>query len=252
MKINILKLTAFLLILLGSFSSCEKKESTNNNACEFENPMTDLPWLKEYCDKLQENQKISKIRIDLYKITGKDEYVFKTVTEIPTMSPSVWVDWKNCSGETIFTMAAEAPPETQAKYEEFLKDKEFVEEVFYFEAECGRIVINENEFITMQILPNEVSDVSVNNLRIENHTSIDITYGAPFYLEYFDTNDWTPILLDKIEWTDIGILLPAGEITENQIHLYSLVNEYNNGKKGRYRITKNIFGVGICAEFEIK
>jgi len=115
------------------------------------------------------------------------------------------------------------------------------------QVECGKIVINENEFITMQVEPKKISTNTSSILKIENHTKEDFFYGSSFSLEYFNKNNWKKIRLD-INWTDIGYILFAGETIERRINLYSLVEEYNNGKKGKYRIIKD----GLCAEFEIK
>jgi hypothetical protein len=44
MKKNILKIIAILLLLGGCLISCEKN---NSKVCNVDNPLTDLPWLKE-------------------------------------------------------------------------------------------------------------------------------------------------------------------------------------------------------------
>ena len=122
-------------------------------------------------------------------------------------------------------------------------------------SKSGKITIDKNEFITMVVLPEMVSSNSLNKLIIENHTKSDMIYGTPFSLEYFNKNSWTAIQLD-IMWTAIGLTLLAGNTTEGEINLYSLIERYNNSKKGKYRIIKNITfpNIGdynLCAEFYI-
>ena len=131
------------------------------------------------------------------------------------------------------------------------------------EYKCGRFIINENEYVTMQVIPEKLSMNTPHTLRLENHTKGVLNYGTPFLLEYFNGTDWVSIQLD-FEWTMNLLGLGTGETTEGKANFYSL-NEYNNGKKGRYRIIKE-FSVSynfpfpskgdhyfnLCAEFEIE
>ncbi|MDR2908211.1 MAG: hypothetical protein LBU91_09525 [Bacteroidales bacterium] len=102
------------------------------SVCGVNDPLQNIEWLRKYCESLDESQDISSVRISLYKTISEDEYFFLTVTDIPTMSPSVWTNWKSCSGETVFTINPEATPEVQERYEEFVKTKELVAELFHF------------------------------------------------------------------------------------------------------------------------
>jgi len=127
----------------------------------------------------------------------------------------------------------------------------------------GRFDLNENEYVTMQILPNKEADNSSHILRIDNHTEKVLHYGKEFSLEYLNGNNWESIPLDML-WENILLGLLPGEITEGQIGLVQLVEKYNNGKKGRYKWTKDFslwvdfpFGDVVAAfylspEFEIK
>jgi len=101
--------------------------------------------------------------------------------------------------------------------------------------ECSTIGINENEYVTMQFVPEKVSINSSNILRIENRTEGVINYFNPFFLEYFNNNRWERIYLSG-NWTGLGYALVAGETTEEQMNLYSLIEVLNDGKKGTYRI----------------
>ena len=128
----------------------------------------------------------------------------------------------------------------------------------------GRFDLNENEYVTMQILPAEGVNNSSPILRIENHTEKHLMYGTPFSLEYFNKNNWESISLLG-PWETIGFGLSASKTTEEQIYLFPLITKHNKGKKGRYRFTKNfslhidfplgddvIGGVYLSTEFEIR
>jgi len=116
---------------------------------------------------------------------------------------------------------------------------------------CGKVEINKKEYISMCIIPDIVSENSVNKLIIENHTKKEVVYGIYFSLEYFDENGWTPIPLNIIS-TYIGIILHAGKINEEKLDLYNLVKELGDLKKGKYRIIKKIESHSLYAEFEVK
>ncbi|GHV55987.1 hypothetical protein FACS1894182_01600 [Bacteroidia bacterium] len=117
--------------------------------------------------------------------------------------------------------------------------------------ECGNVEIGENEFVSMQVLPEQVSTDSPVKLIIENHTKEDMTYSAVFSLEYFNGRDWISIPLD-IMFPTIGCLLKAGETAEDPIDLFTKKQNY---KKGKYRINKRVTldkTYHLCAEFEMK
>ena len=115
---------------------------------------------------------------------------------------------------------------------------------------CGKVEINKREYISMCIIPNIVSENSVNKLRIENHTKKAMVYGNP-YMEYFNENKWMPIEWD-INFTCIAYSLHAGESTEWEINLYSLAEKYNDAKKGKYRYIRSLNRYNLTAEFEVK
>ena len=116
---------------------------------------------------------------------------------------------------------------------------------------CGKVEISKKEYIAMCILPDIVSENSVNKLRIENHTKKDVTYGAHFYMEYFFEDKWSPIAWD-FYFTDIGYILYSYKSIEWEMNLYSLAEKYNDTKKGKYRIIKNVGKCNLVAEFELK
>jgi len=102
--------------------------------CNVKNPLTDLSWLREYCKSLNETQNFSSVRIDLYKVIGKDEYVFKisiAYSEFDNSPCSYSIEWRNCISELIFCVFSCVTP-MPGLVEEFMKDKEFVAELFHF------------------------------------------------------------------------------------------------------------------------
>jgi len=119
--------------------------------------------------------------------------------------------------------------------------------------ECKKTFkISENEFISMQVLPKKISINSQAYLTMENHSKGDMFYSNPFSLEYFNESDWVVIQWDAVS-LDVGFVLSAGEtITLEPMNLYPLIENYNEGKKGRYRIIKRLGNYNLCDEFEIE
>ena len=131
----------------------------------------------------------------------------------------------------------------------------------------GRFDLNENEYVTIQIVPAD-DNSSPDLLRIDNHTEGCLTGGVEFSLAYFNKNKWESILNSTDRpWNMIGIALHAGKTTDIWMFdedLLSFVKTYNKGKKGRYRLIKEfrlvadpvgyelIGDVNLNAEFEIK
>jgi hypothetical protein len=116
---------------------------------------------------------------------------------------------------------------------------------------CGKIETDKKEYIAMCVLPQEATINSANYLRIENHTKNNISYGTPFSMEFFSNNNWELIYFDLV-FTEILCWTLAGEATSELTNIYSLVEKYNDAKKGKYRIIKKIGRYDLVAEFEVK
>ena len=116
---------------------------------------------------------------------------------------------------------------------------------------CDKVEISKKEFLTMCIVPYEVTANSPSKLIICNHTKKDISYSY-FSMDYFNGNNWVPIEFDFV--FDAALrYLSAGKETELETDLYSLVEKYNNSKKGKYRYRQEICGpYYLVAEFEFK
>jgi hypothetical protein len=116
---------------------------------------------------------------------------------------------------------------------------------------CGKVEINKKEYIAMCIIPDIVSETSVNKLRMENHTKKEMVYGNPFSMEYFNGNQWEKIELD-FNFTLPAYILHTGKAVEWEMNLYSLAEKYNDAKKGKYRYIKELGKYKLYAGFEVK
>jgi len=106
MKTNIFKITAIMLILAGSFSSCRKNTDSKykicyenlpeEGVCGCKNPLKDLPWLKEY---LESPLQLNETFIYIYK------YKYGTCFRLDQPAYSnPYMDFRNCEGEKINRM----------------------------------------------------------------------------------------------------------------------------------------------------
>ena len=119
--------------------------------CNVDNPLTDLPWLREFCENIKDTQTLSNVPffgeiqnvstfyINIFRIIGKNEYVFEInssfLFEESTSEQGEignLTDWRKCTGEVIFYIPYPATPPDPEMVENFMKDKEFVAELFHF------------------------------------------------------------------------------------------------------------------------
>jgi len=124
--------------------------------------------------------------------------------------------------------------------------------------------INKNEYIMTWIEPDIVSNSSDNKWIVENNTTSQLLFGEGFVLEYFNENQWKDITPNFIVIL-IGYILFEGETkclsysakpSFFSSNLYSIILEFNNGKPGRYRISKrfnynSMISYNLCAEFTV-
>ena len=128
----------------------------------------------------------------------------------------------------------------------------------------GRIDINGNEYVTMQILPEQVAINTSHKIKTENNTKANLVYDYSFFFEYFNGNYWEVVKVnDGIPDMALRTLQVGGTLEEDR-NLYALTKLYNKGKKGKYRYVKSFsqiydfpFGIienpfYLCVEFEIK
>jgi len=126
----------------------------------------------------------------------------------------------------------------------------------------GFVEVNKDDFFLMQIVPSQVSFNTTNKFVLVNYTNYELYWNTIITLEYFEKNNWQPVTVNG-DWIDIGYVLNPGEIFSSEIvtgdmNLFSLVNTFNSGKKGLYRLLIRItipdMGMGkydVYAEFEI-
>ena len=115
---------------------------------------------------------------------------------------------------------------------------------------CGKVEINKKEYISMCIIPDIVSENSVNKLRMENHTKKDMMYDC-FRIAYFNDGNWEPIQ-DSTICDKMARYVNAGEALEHEVNLYSDIDRFDCPQKGKYRISRLIGKYYLYAEFEIK
>ena len=142
MKTNKIFLIVLFLFIAMGVTNCKDKEEPqfeiyenhDISACGVDDPLRNIEWLREYCESLKKTQNFSSAYIHLYKVIGTDENLFKIAISYSEFDDSPFAyseNWKNCIGEHIFSVNSGVPPEPR-RLESFLKDKEFVIELFYF------------------------------------------------------------------------------------------------------------------------
>ena len=108
-------------------------DTTKGTTCNIDNPLTDLPWLNGYCENLNVMQDFSSVYIHLYKVIGTDEHIFRIGISYSDFEYSPFLyseDWRDCSGNLIFGINSGMLP-APGLIENFMKDKEFVVELFH-------------------------------------------------------------------------------------------------------------------------
>ena len=102
--------------------------------CNVDDPLTDLPWLKDEFKVLEEMPGFSRLDIRLYKISGTDEHLFQIGIGYSESDNSPFgssASWKNCMGKIVFHVKSGAPPFPPDALEIFMKDKELVVELYH-------------------------------------------------------------------------------------------------------------------------
>jgi hypothetical protein len=120
MKKNIFLIAAVLLISSVAFSACNKDEEGTDNSnstreaeelaipCSFENPLTDLPWLKEMIEEFESYEKMPETlpgsieNIRIYQCTYKGGIGFLLSECEGCPDGASWL--LNCEGEKLCMM----------------------------------------------------------------------------------------------------------------------------------------------------
>lgn len=135
MKIKKIFLMMPFLFLIMGIGGCEDKEpkyeiyeNHDISACGVEDPLLNIEWLANYRQYYISGKDVLEVYIFLYKIIGKDEYVF--ATSIPSQIEYYSsISYRNCLGDIIFEWETVNPP--NPSFEDFMKDKERVAELFH-------------------------------------------------------------------------------------------------------------------------
>jgi len=93
---------ALCLILSGLFlvAGCKKDAPKNITGCNVDNPLTDLPWLKEIIDGLEKDSESGyKHHARIYQCYYKDGIGF--LLELCVGCPDFGYWLKNCEGESL-------------------------------------------------------------------------------------------------------------------------------------------------------
>jgi hypothetical protein len=98
MKKMILQTAAVLLLLAGMTVSCGKKDCQCNNekACNVENPLRDLPWLKQFINEVKDTESGHK---RIYQCTYKDGTGFLINNCVGC--PDAGLNLVNCDGTSL-------------------------------------------------------------------------------------------------------------------------------------------------------
>jgi len=87
---NFFKFNALLLIMIAGLSSCQKEK-----ACNVENPLTDLPWLKEIIREVEnDSHAVLCNHVRIYQCAYSDGIGFMLNRECPDIPYS----FLNCEG----------------------------------------------------------------------------------------------------------------------------------------------------------
>ena len=134
MKAKLLSVALFLFLIMG-IGGCEDKEpqyeiyeNHDVSACGVEDPLENIEWISEYCKKVKGQKDISSIHIYLLKVIDKDEYIFEI--SVPSQIEHYYsTNYRNCSGDIVFRWETVSTP--NPSYQDFIKDKELITELFY-------------------------------------------------------------------------------------------------------------------------
>ncbi len=87
-------------------------------------------------------------------------------------------------------------------------------------------------YITLNSIEETTDNSKIFNVEWHNETSVEITYGEMFYIEYKDGNKWVDTATQEVVFHLIGFLLKADEIKEE-----TYTSQYNDiSEKGTYRL----------------
>ena len=116
-------------------------------------------------------------------------------------------------------------------------------------------ILSDSTFVSMRVEPDTVSQYSINRNIIENKTKAELCMGTDFWIYFFEDDNWDPLRLNYCFEAILWCFNP-GKPFHATMDLYAIAQKYNSGRKGKYRIVRDVSlsGIGgylLCAEFEV-
>jgi len=145
LRFTITTALCFIVISLFVVTACKELNDTTKqkydifenhdiSACGISDPLQNIEWLREYCKNIKEKKDILPVSVNLYKVIGKDEYIFQISVPSPIeYAPNEYYStlyFRNCYGDTVFRWETVTPP--SELYSDFMKDKEYITKLFHF------------------------------------------------------------------------------------------------------------------------
>ena len=106
-------------------------ENHDISACGVNDPLQNIEWLREYCSNIKEKKDIFDCYIGLYKIIGKDEYIFRI-----SSNGNNFAFLQNCDGNPIYEEESQngsvVPSMLSMPPSPWLRDKVYIGVLFHF------------------------------------------------------------------------------------------------------------------------
>ena len=97
---------AFALGLMITFNSCEH-DSFLNSACGVNDPLTNLPWLKDYVKNMKSNTQYDYTNIDYYK--HNSEYIIEIKWRLIGVEDLPTGQLYSCNGVELYSCGGNQP-----------------------------------------------------------------------------------------------------------------------------------------------
>lgn len=114
-------------------------------------------------------------------------------------------------------------------------------------ADSKYVYIEKRNDVYLEIDNNTITPTSL-SYKIYNNTNNEMYYGVNFEIEKLEDNVWKSFNVNS-EWIDLAVILKAKSFNNEKAEWKNIYGELESGK---YRIIKNINGIILSGEFEIK
>jgi len=109
-----------IISFMATINSCEH-DSLLNSACGVENPMTNLPWLKEYAESMNSSTTHDYTNINYYK--HNSENIIEIKWNLVGIQDGPTGGLYNCNGDKLYSCGGNQPIDSCVI---ILKDSEFI------------------------------------------------------------------------------------------------------------------------------